>query len=401
MQRKTDLTRSTLFVDAETAASTLGVTVTTLYAYVGRKGIRTQSIPGSRQRRYWWPDIERLRAGHATPESLPATSGVKHETGITLMTQRGPYYRGRSALDLAKTHSLESIAALLWQVDEAVVVSAAAPELPKEFGRLQKLLQHASAVDRATALFPFIEHSNPRAFDLTRLGMARTGVDLLRWYTCLLANLPRPETRPIHETLARALGVGPELKEVIRCMLVLAADHGFEAGTYAVRACATAGVTPYRAILAGLAVVTGRRSTAGRSASINRLLDEISADSDPKRPILRRLKDGDEIPGFGSTIYENGDPRARLLMDQLEKIFGDDKGFIKLKKAISTVREFCDREPDFVLALAYGHRRLGVDGRNSLFPLGRSVGWIAHAIEQFETGESLRIPASYIGPLPT
>jgi citrate synthase len=42
------------FVNAKAAADALGVTVTTLYAYVGRKQIRTQRIPGSKQRGYWW-----------------------------------------------------------------------------------------------------------------------------------------------------------------------------------------------------------------------------------------------------------------------------------------------------------------------------------------------------------
>jgi hypothetical protein len=40
------------FVNAAEAALALGVTVPTLYAYVGRKGIRTQRVPGSRQTNY-------------------------------------------------------------------------------------------------------------------------------------------------------------------------------------------------------------------------------------------------------------------------------------------------------------------------------------------------------------
>jgi citrate synthase len=63
------------------------------------------------------------------------------------------------------------------------------------------------------------------------------------------------------------------------------------------------------------------------------------------------------------------------------------------------VKEICDLEPDFVFANAYGHSRLGLESNRSLFP-ARSVGWIAHPIEQFEAGEATRASESYTGPLP-
>jgi citrate synthase len=50
-----------LYLSAEQAARALEVTVATLYAYVSRKQIRSERIAGSRARRYWRADIERLR----------------------------------------------------------------------------------------------------------------------------------------------------------------------------------------------------------------------------------------------------------------------------------------------------------------------------------------------------
>jgi citrate synthase len=64
------------------------------------------------------------------------------------------------------------------------------------------------------------------------------------------------------------------------------------------------------------------------------------------------------------------------------------------------VKELCDLEPDFVFANAYAHSRLGLESKQSLFPLGRLVGWIAHSIEQFEAGETTRASESYTGQLP-
>src|SRR5258708_16579458 len=153
VQRSTDAADAR-FVNAAEAAQALGVTVTTLYAYVGRKGIGTQRVPGARQTHYWWPDIERVRRKERRSEAQQRPTGVTHETTITLMTQRGPYYRGKSALQLATTHTLEAVAALLWDVDEASTFSARAISVPKEFRTLQKMLKHANPWDLATALFP-------------------------------------------------------------------------------------------------------------------------------------------------------------------------------------------------------------------------------------------------------
>src|SRR5260221_12943424 len=112
------------FVSAADAAQALGVAVPTLYAYVGRKHIRTRRMLGTRQTQYWWPDIERVRSRERLPGREQNDPGVVHETSITLMTQRGPFYRGQSAIELAKSHSFESVAALLWNVDEASVFTA-------------------------------------------------------------------------------------------------------------------------------------------------------------------------------------------------------------------------------------------------------------------------------------
>src|SRR6267142_6950419 len=99
------------YFTAAQAAEALGVSISTLYVYVGRKGIRSQAIPGSKQRRYWRPDIERLRKNGA---SLPQASiDLKIDSELTLLTEDDVFYRGRSAIALAEHASFEAVAALL------------------------------------------------------------------------------------------------------------------------------------------------------------------------------------------------------------------------------------------------------------------------------------------------
>ena len=56
--------------------------------------------------------------------------------------------------------------------------------------------------------------------------------------------------------------------------------------------------------------------------------------------------------------------------------------------------------PDYALICQFAARRLMPDQRDSLFVLGRCIGWIAHSIEQYRSGEAIRPASIYTGPLP-
>jgi citrate synthase len=388
-----------LYVSAEAAAAMLGVNLPTLYAYVSRKKIRSQSVPGTRRNRYWRADIERVAGGGEAPVA-ERPGGLRRETDITLITEQGPHYRGESAVRLSETRSVEDVAALLWQADRSTVFTGALPSPPAQLPEMLRLLSGTSAADRATALFPFIEVANPRAYDLTRDGMCQTGVDVIRWLAAFLIKAHSPSSDPLHVSVARGLGASEDMADLIRRVMVLSADHGFEPGTYAVRAVASTGVTPYRSVLTGLSVSMGRRTKIGRHEGLARLLNEVANSREPQDPVIRRMREGEEILGFGSNLYKNGDPRARAVLQRMNEILADDADFGKLRRAIAVVRDAKGLEPDFALTNVYLARRLGMDGKDSLFILGRAVGWIAHSIEQYEVGGVIREPAMYTGPLP-
>jgi citrate synthase len=387
----------------------LGVNVTTIYAYVTRKRIRSTVVPGARERRYWKADIDRLRNkehdGKAVIGELPA------ESEITLITERGPYYRGQSAVDLSRTATLEQVAALLWDADEAATFGEQLPVMPREFAALLKAMPDASTVDRASALFPFFEQANPSAYDLSPGGMARTGAQIMRLFAALILRSSKPSTRPLHEQIGGAAPLDRAMTDLIRRLLVLAADHGFEQGTYAVRATASTGVTPWRSVLTGLSIATGRRSRFGHFDGLRRFVAEILTDPDPLLPVIRRIKDAETVPGFDSPVYAGGDPRGLALLEACREALDGDPAFARFQAALDLVAELKGEQPNFAIVSTFVTSRLGaglnqVDHRFAMgasstpFLLGRSAGWIAHAIEQYGRGETERRPLLYKGPLP-
>ena len=110
------------WIPAAEAARFLGVSRTTLYAYVSRGYVRSQASPGSpRERMYSRDDVERLRrrteerrapdkaAARALQWGMPIL-----ESSIALIDGRRLYYRGLDAATLARSRPLEEVAALIW-----------------------------------------------------------------------------------------------------------------------------------------------------------------------------------------------------------------------------------------------------------------------------------------------
>ena len=59
--------------------------------------------------------------------------------------------------------------------------------------------------------------------------------------------------------------------------------------------------------------------------------------------------------------------------------------------------------PNIDFGLAAVSRVLGLPSGSPLvlFAIGRSVGWIGHAIEQYATGQLIRPRAKYVGVVPS
>lgn len=391
-----------LYMSAEEAAAALGVSVTTIYAYVSRKIIRSHKPPGTRVSKYWRADIERVRqklpVGVARRDANPLVS----ETQITVITDAGPFYRGQSAVELSETETLESVAALLWQVDEQAIFPPEAPSAPRALEKLWPMLKGLTTVDKAMAAFPIIERHNPRAHDLSPAGFARTGAEVMRWFATIMVGAERPSGEPLHMVVTSRSPNGAALQDVVRRLLVLSADHELDPTTYVVRAVANTGVNPYRIALTGLTASTGRRLAFGRVEALSRLLEEIATAAEPEDAVVGRLRDGETLPGFGSRLYSAGDPRAASLLAALNRNLHGDAELKKFNAAITVVREVTGQEPDLALVNLFLGRKLGLVRQDGItLRLGRIAGWIAHAMEQYHGQDLVRPRASYVGLLPS
>lgn len=115
------------------------------------------------------------------------------------------------------------------------------------------------------------------------------------------------------------------------------------------------------------------------------------------------LRRGERLPGFGHKLYINGDPRARKLLELIGQAYPDSPTVVLSQAVIEAAQSMIDRQSNIDFALATLARALDLPSGAAfdLFALGRTVGWIGHAIEQYAlgVGDLIRPRAQYNGPL--
>jgi citrate synthase len=383
-----------MLLTAREAADKLGVKLDTLYAYVSRGRLQSVAVPGTRERRYRSEDVAALRdnrfGARPVQSSDPEARMPVIGSSICLIENGRFYYRGQDAIDLSRAATLEEIARLLW-------LDGAGAE-PAFTGSPASAAPASGLIERCQIQLSALGDDDLSSFDLTRAGTIRTGWRILRALGALIApTLPSPE--PIHRRLAAAWRLREAGAELLRRCLVLIADHELNPSTFVARCIASTGATPYAAVVGALGALSGRLH-GGETARAEGLLRELSEGGDPMAVMAGRLARGERLPGFGQPLYPDGDPRAVAILAALTQVAPETHALAE--KAAQTGLRLIGRRPNIDFALAAATLGLGLprDSALAIFIIGRTAGWIAHAIEQYEAGLLIRPRARYLGPRP-
>jgi citrate synthase len=406
-----------LYLSAPAAAAALGVTLPTLYAYVSRGLLASEPALGtSRARRYRRDEVERLRGRRevrqhpeqAAPRALAWGEPVL-DSALTLIDGVHLFYRGRDAIVLSRQRRVEEVVALLWTGDESAAESLFASGAGGDEGALVASLRgrRLSPVERLQALLPLAAAADGAAWDLRPEGVTRCGARILRLATAAVSGRP-PHRDGIAATLASAWRLaatprrgGSDPRRALSAALVLSADHELNVSTFAARCVASAAATPWDAVAAGLAALKGTRH-GGQAHRMQALLRDAAATS-PAAAVADWLRRGEALPGFGHRLYPAGDPRGAELLAVATEVAPRSADLAPVRALSAVVQEVTGDLPNVDLGLAAlaAALRLPAGGAQGLFSLGRTIGWVAHAIEEYGRGPLIRPRARYVGPTPT
>ncbi len=202
-----------------------------------------------------------------------------------------------------------------------------------------------------------------------------------------------------HETLTRVLDAG----------LVLHAEHGMNASTFAARVTAATLADMHAAITAATAALKGPLH-GGANEEVMELLLECGDANTCETVVKEKLARGDKIPGFGHRVYRTFDPRAhylRKMSKQLGEAAGNTKWYEMSERLIPIMKESLNSsgQPrnlnpnvDFFSASAYYTMGIPIECFTPLFGVARVAGWTAHVMEQHADNRIIRPTDDYRGP---
>lgn len=400
--------RSAHFLSAKQAAAALGVTRATLYAYTSRGQLRSEPVPGqTRERRYYRDDVERLKERTAARRdpSKAAAHGLHWgepvlESAITLIHAGSFYYRGRDAVKLAETATVEDVAVVLWNADERERERLFTQTSPLDARTLSQLARCTPDTrSRLQAALPIAAARDAASYDLRPAAVRATGARIVRLLTSIIAGGHSSE--PVHVALQQAWAPRRiAVADVIRRALVLCADHELNVSAFTGRCAASAGATPYDVVTAAMATLKGFKH-GGASERVLTIVRQCDTLRDARAAVTERLRQGERVPSFGHPLYPDGDPRAAVLI-RLAEESGNEPAWRPFRHLLKAGAELLNDEPnlDFGIAAVTRAYRLPDDAPFLLFALGRTIGWVAHAIEEYALGHLIRPRARYTGPMP-
>ncbi|MBI1181561.1 MAG: citrate synthase [Alphaproteobacteria bacterium] len=375
-------------ITAEEACDRLGIRPQTLYAYVSRGLLDAVADPAdSRRSLYRRTDVDGMAARKVAGRSRPAVAARAIdwgdpvlETSISTVRRGRLIYRGEDAADWSENATLEETAALLSGVEDWP--DEEPPRMPTG---------ESSGIAGAVGLLARALAGAPPMFGRSRQAIAAEGAALLKGLAGVL--LGGHAGGPAHEMAAASWDLSPAGGDLVRRAMVLLADHELNASTFAVRIVASTGATLPAALAAGLAALSGPIHGGATPRAIAMFEAAMEAE-DAAAFFAARLARGERLEGLSHPLYPEGDMRAQALIGRMDL---DDRlrDVIDAAETVWAMR----LNVDGALAALAHTLRLSPEQAFAIFALGRSAGWIAHAIEQVETGVLIRPRARYRGPL--
>jgi citrate synthase len=390
--------KDSIRLTAKEAAARLGVKRETLYAYVSRGLISRRAGEDSRTSTFDPLEVDRLARRRRGRRGEQMTATIT--TSITRISEAGVQYRGREPVSfLDEDLPFESVAWWLitgralgeddWQPNAAAVdiarsISGALPD-------------DATALDHLRIAVAAAASADPLRHDLA--SPERCAPTIIE--SMLVALDPNNTNDPVPQRLWRALTPVAAQDSTLECLstaLVVLADHGLAASTFAARVAASAHADPYSVVLTGLGPVGGVLH-GGASRKVHELYTAASHDGAAEALRAHLLRDP-RIPGLGHTVYVERDPRFDVLSNTVRSAYRRNPRLATVLDVYELATAQVHQPPNIDLAMGALTflADMRPDAGEAIFAIARTAGWLAHGAEEYtERPLRLRPQATYVG----
>jgi citrate synthase len=334
-------------------------------------------------------------------------------------------YRGYDAVELADRATFEEVAYLLWHgdlpsrpaLDRLKAELVAAGRLPAPVVQMLRLTPagaHPMAVLRTAV--SALAHFDPEAQDTSPAANLRKAVRLTAQVAAVVAGFHRLRAGAEPLTPLPTLGHAanflyllhgtvpdPEVARALDVVLILHADHEFNASTFAARVTAATLSDLHSAVVSAVGTLKGPLH-GGANEEVMRLLEQIGTVDRVEPVVAEMLAAKRKIPGFGHRVYRTEDPRARILRPLSQRLgerAGDPRWYDLTRRVedVVTAQRKIHANVDLYSASVYRAMGIPMDLYTAVFAVSRIVGWTAHVMEQYADNRLIRPVSEYVGPL--
>jgi citrate synthase len=334
-------------------------------------------------------------------------------------------YRGYSIHDLAEHSSFEETAWLLMhgelpnkqQLAAFDAELKAARNLPAPVIDLIRMIKSAHPMDVLRTAASALSAFDPETADNSREATLRKAVRLTSQVPMIVATHERirsgddPVT-PDHSLnhaanllwMLTAKKPSADAGQLIDRDLILHAEHGSNASSFAARVVIGTEANLYAAIVAAIAALSGP-AHGGAAEDVMKMAEEIGEPSRAGDYVKEKRKAGVPVTGFGHRVYRAEDPRARHMragVERLSKEMGQPKWFQILQAVVAAMAPYARHgvnvNVDFYSGVVYHLLGIKRDLFVPIFAIGRVPGWAVQVLEQLENNILLRPLTLYNGP---
>jgi citrate synthase len=347
------------------------------------------------------------------------------ETSLSLIDgeQGRLIYRGYDARRLARAHSFEAVAHLLWvgRLAEGAEAEAFAGRLAAERSLPDWIIRVIEALpadmDMMSALRTAVSALGTRAF--TYPPTAEQALMLAAKVPTMIAHrwrrlhgqapvAPRPDLGHAANYLYMLTGTVPSPAQVgaLDAYLILTAEHGMNASTFSGRVTASTEADLVSAVTTAIGTMKGPLH-GGAPSHVDDMLEEIGGRENAEAYLRGKLGRGERIMGFGHRVYKTRDPRAEALSAVARQLSGGDER-LDLATYVEdlVVRLLEEYKPgrrlyanvEFWAAAVLKCVAMPTELYTPTFSVARVVGWTAHILEQAADNQLIRPDARYVGP---
>src|SRR5512135_530685 len=334
-------------------------------------------------------------------------------------------YRGYSIHDLAEKSTFEETAWLLLYGDlpsaqELASFDAqlkAARNLPPAVLDIIRAIKDAHPMDVLRTGVSALAAFDPETADNSRDATLRKAIRLTSQVPMIVAAHARIRAgeAPVaaDQTLSHAgnllwllTGKKPsaDATSLIDRDLIIHAEHGSNASSFAARVVIGTEANLHAAITAAIAALSGP-AHGGAAEDVMKMAEEIGEPSRAADYVKEKRKEGVAVTGFGHRVYRAEDPRARHMragVERLSKEMGQPKWFEILQAVVAAMAPYARHgvnvNVDFYSGVVYHLLGVKRDLFVPIFAIGRVPGWSVQILEQFENNILIRPLTLYNGP---